>query len=208
MDIEECRNLLVNWPKTKRGEETLEKICQAAEMVFCEKGYYRTMISDIARAANIGTGTFYIYFESKLSVYKYLLSQYGHMIRKHISKAIADIPDRRTAERVGLLAWLQFVSEHKSMFNIAWESLFIDKTLFDDYYATFSAAYVTRLDAAKAQGEVKDIDTEVLSFSLMGIANFIGLHWVVFRDEQDLERVVDEVMKLIDGMFTQPKKTC
>jgi hypothetical protein len=37
MEIEECRNLLVNWPKTKRGEETLEKICQAAEMVFAKK---------------------------------------------------------------------------------------------------------------------------------------------------------------------------
>lgn len=206
MKIEDSQNLLANLPKTSRGQETLDKICQAAEQAFYENGYYRTMISDIARLAGIGTGTFYIYFESKLNVYKYLLTQYSHMIRKHISIAIAGIDDRRTAEREGLRAWLKYVSEHKYMFNITWESLFIDRALFDDYYANFSEAYVAKLDAAKACGEVKDIDSEVLSFALMGIANFIGLHWVVLKDEQNFDYLVDEAMKLIDGMFAGAKK--
>lgn len=205
MSAAEKLELLVNRPKTRRGQETLEKICQAAEQVFYEKGYYGTMIHDIASIAGIGTGTFYIYFDSKLSVYKYLLTQYGHMIRKHISLSIEGIEDRRAAEREGLKAWLQFVAEHKCVFNITWESFFIDRELFDDYYATFSAAYVSRLDKAKADGQVKDIDTEVLSFALMGIANFIGLHWVVIRDEQGLDYVVNEAMKLLDGMFLGQK---
>lgn len=206
MNIEDSQNLLANQPKTSRGQETLDKICQAAEQAFYENGYYRTMISDIARLAGIGTGTFYIYFESKLNVYKYLLTQYSHTIRKHISIAIAGITDRRSAEREGLRAWLNYVSEHKYMFNITWESLFIDRALFDDYYAKFSEAYVAKLDEAKARGEVKDIDSEVLSFALMGIANFIGLHWVVLKDEQNFDFLVDEAMKLIDGMLVGSEK--
>jgi len=203
MSAAEKLELLVNRPKTKRGQETLDKICLAAEQTFYEKGYYGTMINDIASLAGIGTGTFYIYFDSKLSVYKYLLTQYGHMIRRHISTSVAGITDRREVEREGLRAWLEFVAEHKCIFNITWESFFIDRALFDDYYATFSSAYVARLDAAKAAGQIKEIDSEVLSFALMGIANFIGLHWVVIRDEQGLDYVVDEVMKLMDGMFRQ-----
>lgn len=40
-----------------------------------------------------------------------------------------------------------------------------------------------------------------MSFALMGIANFVGLHWVVFKEERNFDRVVDEVMEFLDGMF-------
>ena len=90
---------LVNQPKTVRGQETLNRICQAAEQVFYEKGYYETSINDITNLAKVSAGTFYIYFESKLMLYKYLLSQYGHRIRKHISLAVANCTTRRSAER-------------------------------------------------------------------------------------------------------------
>lgn len=194
-------DLLVNSPKTARGQETLQRICRAAEEIFYEKGYHASAINDITHRAGISAGTFYIYFDSKLSIYKYLLTDYGQTIRRHIRTAIAHCTTRREAEREGLRAWLYFVSEHKHVFNIAWESLFIDKKLFDDYYASFSAAYVQQLKKAQADGEVCEIDPEVLSFALMGIANFIGLHWVIFSDAQNFDYVVDEVMKILDGIF-------
>lgn len=198
---QETEGLLFNAPKTARGRETLNRICQAAEEIFNEKGYYETSITDITKQARVSAGTFYIYFESKLALYKYLLSQYGHRIRKHISMAIAGCSTRREAEREGLRAWLGFVAEHKYVFNITWESLFIDKNLFDEYYSNFSAAYVSRLQDAREKGELKDIDPEILSFALMGISNFIGLHWAVFKEEKDMDRVVTETMKIIDGIF-------
>ena len=53
---------LVNQPKTVRGQETLNRICQAAEQVFYEKGYYETSINDITNLDKFIAGTFYIYF--------------------------------------------------------------------------------------------------------------------------------------------------
>ncbi|MEG1773648.1 MAG: TetR/AcrR family transcriptional regulator [Oscillospiraceae bacterium] len=191
----------VNQPKTKRGQETMDKICWAAEQIFCECGYYKASVSAITRLAEVSAGTFYIYFDSKFTLYEYLLSQYGHKIRRHISTAIAQCTTRREMEREGLRAWLAFVAEHQYVFNITWESLFIDKKLFDDYYANFSAAYVRQLEVAKKKGELMDLDTEVLSFALMGIANFIGLHWVVMRENQNIDYVVEQAMKIIDGIF-------
>ena len=195
----------INLPKTVRGQETMARICQAAEQIFCEKGYYDTAISDITRMAGVSTGTFYIYFESKLALYKHLLTQYGHTIRRHISMAISDCKTRREAERAGMRAWLEFVAEHKYVFNITWESLFIDRKLFDEYYEDFSVAYVRQLKKAQEKGEVKDIDPDILSFALMGISNFIGLHWVVFKEERDLDHVIAEAMKIIDGIFPPEK---
>ena len=60
---------LVNQPKTNRGQETLNRICSAAEEIFFQKGYYQTGINDITNLANVSAGTFYIYFESKQNLY-------------------------------------------------------------------------------------------------------------------------------------------
>lgn len=192
---------LVNQPKTNRGQETLNRICSAAEEIFFQKGYYQTGINDITSLANVSAGTFYIYFESKQNLYEYLLRQYSHEIRLHISQAIAGCKTRREAEREGLRAWLNFIAAHKYVFNITWESLFIDKRLFDAYYSTFARSYIRQLNNAKLSGEVRDIDPEVMSFVLMGMANFIGMHWIMFKEERDIDYLVNEAMKMLDGMF-------
>lgn len=53
---------LVHLPKTQKGQDTLDNLCAAAEHVFYEKGYHKATIKDITTKAEIGLGTFYIYF--------------------------------------------------------------------------------------------------------------------------------------------------
>ncbi len=91
---------MVKPPKTSRGEKTLQRICEAAEHIFYKKGFYESSIHDIADMAGISVGTFYIYFESKLMLYKYLLISYGHNIRKHLSKAIEGAKDREVMKLI------------------------------------------------------------------------------------------------------------
>lgn len=190
-------------PKTKRGEATLEKIIDAAAEVFYEKGFHGGSISDITHRAGVGNGTFYIYFDSKLSAYRYLLVEYGKRIRGSSTQAIAGCTNRKDAERAGIRSFFQFSVEDPKIFNIIWESLYIDKTLFDDFYTTFSKSYVSRLKQAQQAGEVRDIDPYVLSYALMGISNFVALNSLVLKQEQNIDYLVDEVMKLLDtGMFT------
>ena len=60
-------NTLVNLPKTKRGQATLDRICSSAEQLFFKKGYHATSINDITYKAKVAPGTFYIYFTDKVS---------------------------------------------------------------------------------------------------------------------------------------------
>lgn len=198
---------LVNEPKTKRGKATLDRILAAAEQVFYEKGYHGASINDITNLASIGAGTFYIYFDSKYNLYRYMLLQCSHRIRKNLSMATKDCKTRREIERVGMRSWLGFVRENQYMYHIIWESLYVDKQLFVDYYVNFAAAYIRGLDKAKAEGKCRKIDSEVLAFTLMGATNFVGLNWGLFKDEElDLDYVTDEFMKLLDGgMFDLSK---
>lgn len=198
---------LINRPKTKKGRETLNRIVSAAAQEFYEKGYHNASINDITRRAGVASGTFYVYFDGKYTLYKFLLLQCSHMIRKYLNQAVRDCATRRDVEEVGLREWLKFVQANRYMYHIIWESLYIDKQLFTDYYVNFCRPYMRGIDAAKAAGEIRpDIDSEVLAYTLMGASNFLGLNWGLFQDyPADTEKVVESFMQIIGaGIFTQP----
>ena len=64
---------LINLPRTKRGKNTLNNILSAAVQLFYEKGYHNTSINEITSLAGVAAGTFYVYFDGKYNLYKYLL---------------------------------------------------------------------------------------------------------------------------------------
>lgn len=201
---------LINRPKTKKGRETLNRIVSAAAQEFYEKGYHNASINDITRRAGVASGTFYVYFDGKYNLYKFLLLQCSHMIRRHLNQAIQHCTTRREAEEVGLREWLHFVRENRYMYHIIWESLYIDKQLFTEYYVNFCRSYMKGIDAAKVSGELrKEIDSEVLAYTLMGASNFLGLNWGLFQDyPTDVEKVVESFMRIIDGgIFVEPTET-
>lgn len=195
----------MNMPKTNRGKATLEKICIAAETLFYEKGYHNTSIVDITNLSGIALGTFYIYFKDKYVLYKYLLDRYSHQIRKEISTSLQGLSSRREIEREGLKAFLKYIRENKHAYNFIWESLYIDKSLFINYYETFAKRYSKGIIVAQESGEVVDYDPLVISYFLMGVSNFIGLKYVMFDDENmDYDKVVDQVIDILEnGMFTK-----
>ena len=49
---------LVNQPKTKRGQATLDRLTDAAEQLFFKNGYYGTSINEITSLANVAPGTY------------------------------------------------------------------------------------------------------------------------------------------------------
>jgi AcrR family transcriptional regulator len=198
---------IVRMPKTKRGEVTLEKICNAAENLFYQKGYHNTSIVDITNLSGIALGTFYIYFKDKYYLYKYLLYRYSHQIRKEISTKTKDIQGRKEKERVGLKTFLNYIRENKHAYNIIWEALYIDKNLFMNYYDNFAERYLNGMVEAQKEGEIIEGDPMVISYLLMGVSNFIGLKYVMFdEDNIDYDRVVDQVIDILEnGLFKKNK---
>lgn len=197
---------LIKKPKSARGLETLNRLLSAAAQVFYEKGYHGANISDITAVAGLAAGTVYTYFDSKYNLYKFLLFECGHMIRNHLHNATKNCATRYEAERAGMQAWLEFVSRNRYVYHIIWESLYVDKQLFVDYYKNFSLHYINAIETAKAQGEIRpDIGSDVLAWTLMGAANFLGLNWGLFKDYSgNLDQVTDDFMKIIAGAFTMP----
>jgi AcrR family transcriptional regulator len=190
--------------KTKVGEKSFNKIIKAGKTLFAKSGYHSTSINDIIAKAKVAVGTYYIYFNSKLALYHYLLDEYQEKIRQAARDATIGLTSRREIERAGLKAFIMYVIKEPLAYKLIWESLFVNQKLFIDYYSTFSESYILNLQ--RFDDVRDDIDLETVSFILMGIANFVGLQ-ILFKDkasEKDVNFVVEETMKMLDnGLFKQ-----
>jgi AcrR family transcriptional regulator len=184
-------------PKTKRGAVTRHKLLDAAEAEFGEKGYHEGSIAEITRRAGVALGTFYVYFDSKEAVFRALVAHMGHLTRAHIAQRVEGAPDRLAAERIGLLAFLEFARTHTNLYRIVMESQFVAEDAYRDYYTTFAGAYRRNLSVAVQRGEIRDGDAETRAWALIGLSVFLGMRYGAWDSDTALSDVVDGAFDLI-----------
>ena len=196
-------------PTTRNAVTTFNMVLEAAIDLFYKNGYHGTTIANITQKAGVAAGTFYLYFPSKLSLYKHILTTFSHNIRKEIASKVALKETRYEKEREGIKAFIEYANKHPQMYNIIWESLYIDRQLFVDYYDSFAKRYVRALNQAVSDNEIRPLDTEVIAYTLMGITNFIGLKVVMNlgNNNDNIDYIVDVIMDMIDVGLFQKKRT-
>jgi AcrR family transcriptional regulator len=184
-------------PKTKRGERTRQKILDAAAREIGRKGFSEASISTITAEADVGQGTFYLYFRSKEDVLRELVLRMGRRLRRHLTLAVANAPNRLEAERRGMRAFLEFVRAHPDLYRVVAESQFVDQAVFRRYYEDFAAGYIKGLRAAEARGEIPKGDAEVRAWALMGISDMVGRRFALWDGKAPLKRVAEAAFALI-----------
>ncbi len=66
----------------RRGRETLRRLCEAAIVVFDERGYNAARVDDIVKQARTSHGTFYLYFSNKEDLFLALISGVTEQMRE------------------------------------------------------------------------------------------------------------------------------
>jgi len=192
-------------PKTARGKRTREKLLGAAEIEFGEKGFHDGAVSGITYRAGVALGTFYTYFESKEEIFHALVSYMSHRTRDWIAERVADAPDRMAAEREGLIAYIEFVKQHKGIYRIISEAEFVANDAFREHYTGFAEAYRHNLKKAGEDGDIREGDYETWSWAIMGIAVILGMRYAQWDESIPAARIADDVIDLIANGIT-PKK--
>lgn len=185
-------------PKTARGRRTREKLLQAAEIEFGERGFHEAAISGITARAGVALGTFYVYFDSKEEVFRALVAYMGQLTRAFVAERVAAAPDRLTAERQGLEAFIQFVREHQNLYNIVSEAQFVAEDAFRDYYRVFARGYREHLEKAQARGEICEGDCDVRAWALIGMNVFLGMRFAAWNSDKSPAEVAAAVSELIN----------
>ena len=198
----------IHVPKTELGKSKMEKLLASSEELFASGGFYGTSISDICKHAGTAVGTFYIYFDTKTDVYRYLMETYKKAIKDRLAESIRDCKTRYDKEREGLKCFIKYAVSSPNVYNIIWGSLSIDRQMFVDYYVSFAYSYSRAL---RSDGEVTASETDSVAYMLRGISNFLGLK-AMFTEmsDEEIDLMVEETVMpaLTDGILTHGESGC
>jgi AcrR family transcriptional regulator len=181
----------------RRAEATRTRLLAAAEEVFAEQGFFRASVSEITRRAGVAQGTFYLYFKSKEEIFRELVRQLSHDLRRELQETVAPVVDRRDVERVGLETFLRFVSRRRNLYKVMRECEVVDPDLHRWYYQRMAEGYVRGLRQGMARGQIRPLDPEAVAYALMGAFQMIGLRWVLWQDALPPAEAVESILTLI-----------
>lgn len=183
---------------TERGARTRQKLLSAAESVFAALGYHEASIVKITEAADVGQGTFYLYFESKKQVFDELVIDLNRQVRHAMSANSAAATTRMARERAGFQGYFNFVSEHPSLYRIIRMAETVSPEILKEHYRRILQGYVTGLDEAMESGDIAQGHPEVLAWMLMGIGEIVGMRWVSWGSTKAVpDDVFDEMYRFV-----------
>ncbi|MBQ6711131.1 MAG: TetR/AcrR family transcriptional regulator [Clostridia bacterium] len=206
MSNEPIRNVKgVHPPKTNLGLVKMHTLVEVAERLFTQSSFFEVSVSDICKEAHTAVGTFYIYFETKTDIYRYLVEDYKRRIKRSLSQSIAGCTTRYERERAGIKSFVRFSVENPNVYHIVWGSLAVEKQLFEDYYMSFADSYARALRGD--QEELVSEDVMSLAYMLMGIASFLGLRGMFeqMNDEQIDAMVDGTIMSILEKGLFRPR---
>jgi TetR/AcrR family fatty acid metabolism transcriptional regulator len=170
-------------PLTRRQEASELKrseILRAARTVFAQKGYWDTVVDDIAVEAGIGKGTLYLYFPSKDQVYLAALLEDARALDRLTRERMAAQAAWREKVRAYMEVRMEYFESHQDFVRI-YMTEFRNRCMQGKPVAPevhqLAQEGETQLAqvfaAAAAKGEVRPVDPELTAMTVSDLTRGI-----------------------------------
>ncbi len=104
--------------KERERQARLELIRRAALQLFAERGFARTSMDDVAARAELGKGTLYYYFPSKVALLEDVLDTYARRFFEHLLAQLEPEDDLFTCLEKILLGYVAFHAKSPEFFRL------------------------------------------------------------------------------------------
>lgn len=187
--------------RVRDKDATRERLLEAAEQVFAEKGYYGAVVDDIIRASESSKGGFYFHFPNKEAIFLTLIDMMVPKLEAAVARAIAAEQDPIAQLDAALGTALDLFTRYRRLSKIllveaAGLGRGVDQKLMQTR-SRFAALIRTHLDRAVTSHAIAPLDTELASWACFGAINEIVVRWLVTRQPERLESVLPELRRML-----------
>jgi AcrR family transcriptional regulator len=190
--------------------QRVDDILAAAAVVFCEKGYDHTAVSEIAARIGVVEGTVYKYFESKRELLLRVLEHWYEQMFGDYAKDLAGLSGSR--QRVRFLIWrhLRTVKEQPQLCKLMFREFRGEVDYHGSELHAMNRRYTQFLVDAIQEGVQSGEFRKNMPLSLIRDLVYGGIEhhcWAYLcgRGDLDIDRLTDQVMNLLcDGIDTAP----
>ncbi|MFC5449390.1 TetR/AcrR family transcriptional regulator [Paenibacillus aestuarii] len=197
----------------KDNELTKQKLLKAALEIFSEKGYYETKVSDIVKRAGVAQGTFYLYFQTKESIFTSIIQSTNDQMIEQIDQIFAEqvspqMPKEELTRRLyeTIYNCMALYRDHRSivyMMRIHGASQFAEAESVAKACDENLLGIIMKL-FRKFQlfPEYDQFQYEVAARAIHGLLNETCMQYVIVQEltEEELSKIVGVVTQMIYNM--------
>jgi AcrR family transcriptional regulator len=185
-------------------DERRSALIAAAQRVFSQRGYHAATVDDITRAASVGKGTFYLYFQEKREIYYEVIQGFLQLIRE-IAASVAERaragPDFMSLAERAAGDLMRVFLEHRDLARLAYrESMGLDpelERLMRDFYRDLAEVEARNVRLGMELGLIRPVDPLLTAYAHIGMVERVLLQ--LLDDESALpppESIVKEMVRL------------
>src|SRR5262245_13113340 len=161
----------------RRRERTRQELLTAATRVLAEKGLHDTKIADIAAAADVGVGTFYLHFPTKEALFDAVVENTMRRLKATVDEArlAAAGPVEKVLE--GNTAFCRFADRNRQVFKIVFGHAAAYNDVIRRAQAMFAADIEETVREGVTAGVFAPIPPEVAAQAIVGMATQLLSWW-------------------------------
>lgn len=195
--------------KQVQGEQTRQRIIEAAIQLFARKGFYSTSIADLAQATGLTKGALYHHFESKDDLLFAVIETVRELWRDTVVHDVLKAGNALDRLVVLFENHARLISEHETLclvlgglvmemdganptFMGTLQEIFADLTIFIEHI----------IEKGQKSGEVRpDLDARLAALNIVGMLEGSAIPWILNRGEIDYTAMMATFEQmLLDGL--------
>lgn len=180
---------------------TRQRLLDAAEAVFAEKGYHNAGVDDIIKVSESSKGGFYFHFPNKQAIFISLVDALVPRLSAAIDRAIQDETDPVAQLDAALRTVLETFSRHRRLSKILLvEAVGLGHGFDEKLMQTrghFARLIQTHLDRVIEAGIVEPLDAETVSWAWFGAINEVVVRWLVAAQPSSLDDALPTLRLLL-----------
>jgi AcrR family transcriptional regulator len=179
----------------RRRERTRQELLAAAERVLADKGLHETKISDIAAAADVGVGTFYLHFPTKEALFDAVVEDTMRRFKATIDTARLSTDDPIGQMRAANAAFCRFACDNREVFRIVFGHAAAYNEVIRRAQALFAADVEESFREGVARGAFVPLPPALVAQAVIGMATQV-LSWWTEHESVSIESLHETMFTL------------
>ena len=179
----------------RRRERTRRQLLAAATRVLAAKGFHDTKISDMAAAADVGVGTFYLHFPDKETLFDAVVEDTVVRLKATVDAARARATDARDEMLAANAAFFRFAQENREVFKIVFGHAAAYNDLIRRAQALFIADIENTVRAGIARGLFAPLEPALVAQAVVGMATQM-ISWWTANESVPIETLIETTTTL------------